>query len=93
MISHILNEMILLQIRKTKKTNDDDEYKEDTSKHQDVNECVDNHETSDTLRNKIDINTKKEEEPLIKRLMTMNFKPHVIQYVIYIISLCGGEMI
>ena len=34
----------------TKNTNDDEEYKEDTSKLQDCNERVDNRETSDTLR-------------------------------------------
>ena len=34
-----------------KNKNDDDENKEDTSKHQDGNESVDNPETSDTSRN------------------------------------------
>ena len=35
----------------------------------------------------------KEEEALIQRLMTMNFKYHVIQSVIDIVSLCGGRII
>ena len=69
-----------------KNTNDNDTYKEDTSQHQDGNESVDNPETSDTSRNEIIINTTKEEEALIKRLMSMNFKHHVIQYVIYIVT-------
>ena len=41
-------------------TNDDDEYKEDTSKYQDSNERVDNPETSDTLRDDSVIKTTKE---------------------------------
>ena len=86
--------MILLQKRKTRKnTNDDDKYKEDTSKNQDSNECVDNLETSDTLRDESVINTTKEEEASIKRLMTTNFKHHVIQYVIDIVTLCWEKMI
>ena len=42
-----------------KNTNEVDEYKEDTSKHQDINESVDNPETSDTSRNESVINTTK----------------------------------
>ena len=61
------------------KTNDDDEYKNENSQHQDGNESV--------------INTTKEEEALIKRLITMNFKHHVIQYVIDIVTSCGEKMI
>ena len=53
-------------------TNDDEKYKEDTSKHQDSNEIVDNPETSDSSSNESVINTTKEEEALIKRLITMN---------------------
>ena len=34
----------------------------------------------------------KNKKSLIKRLMTMKFKHHVIQYVIDIVTLCGGEM-
>ena len=34
-----------------KNTNGDDKYKEDTSKHQGVNESVDDPETSNTYRN------------------------------------------
>ena len=37
------------------------------------------------------INTTKEEEALIQRLITVNFKYHVIQSVIYIVSLCGEK--
>ena len=80
-------------MRDTKNTNDDDKYKEDTSKHQYGNKSVDNPETSNTLRNEIVINTTKEKEALIKRLMTMNFKLHVIQYVIDIVTSCGKKMI
>ena len=58
-------------------TNDYDEYKEDNLQHQDGNESV--------------INKTKEEEALIKRLMSMNFKQNVIQYVIDIVTSCGGE--
>ena len=46
-------------LQDTKNTNDDDEYKEDTSKHQDSNESVGNPETSDTSHNEIVINTTK----------------------------------
>ena len=72
-------------------TNNDDEYKEDTSKLQDGNESVDNYETSDTLRDYSIIKTTKEEETFIQRLMTMNFKYHVIQSVIDFVSLCGKK--
>ena len=51
--------MILLKNKKQKDTNDDDEYKEETSKLQDGNESVDNSETSDTLRDDIIIKTTK----------------------------------
>ena len=37
--------------------------------------------------------TIKEEEALIKRLMNMNLKLLVIQYVINIVTLCGRKMI
>ena len=49
------------KLKDTKNTNDDDEYKEDTSKIQDGNEHVDNPETSDTLRGESVINTAKYE--------------------------------
>ena len=42
-----------------KNTNDDDEYKQDTSQHQDGNDHVDNPETIDTSRNESVINTTK----------------------------------
>ena len=42
-----------------KDTNEDDEYKEDTSKHQDGNEIVDHPETSDTSHNESVITTTK----------------------------------
>ena len=85
--------MILLKKRDTKNTNDDDKYKDDTLKLQDGNECVDNPETSETLRDDIFIKTTKEEESLIKWLMTMNLKHHVIQYMIDIVTLCGEKTI
>ena len=44
-----------------KNTNGDDKYKEDTSKHQDGNESVENPETTDTSRNESVLNTTKEE--------------------------------
>ena len=66
------------KVKDTKNTNDDYKYKEDTLKHQDVNECVDNPETSDTLRDASFIKKTKEEEALIKRSMTMNVNLHVI---------------
>ena len=62
-----------------KNTTDDEKYKEDNSQHQDGNESV--------------INKTKEEEALIKRLMSMNFKQNIIQYVIYIFTSCRGKMI
>ena len=58
-----------------------------------VNESDDNPEISDILRNESVINTTKEEELLIKQLMAMNFKFHVIQYVVDIVTSCEGEMI
>ena len=78
-------------MKDTKNTNIDDEYKEDTSKNQDGNERVDNHETSDTFCNESVINTTKEEGSLIKQLITTNLKLHVIQYVIDIVTLCGEK--
>ena len=50
--------MILLK-KIPKNTNNDDEYKEETSKIQDGNESVDNSETSDTLCGDSIINTTK----------------------------------
>ena len=86
--------MILLKKTNDKKfTNNDDEYKEENSKLQDINEIVDNSKTLDTLRDDSTIKTTKEEEALIKLLMTLNFKYHVIQFVIDIVSLCGKKMI
>ena len=57
------------------------------------NESVDNSETSDNFRDDSIIKTTKKRKSLIQRLMTMNFKHHVIQYVIDIVTLCGGGMI
>ena len=51
-------------VKSMKNTNDDDKYKEDNLQHQDGNESV--------------INKTKEDEALIKRLMSMNFKQNVI---------------
>ena len=62
-----------------KNKNDDDEYKEENSQHQHGNETV--------------INKTEEEEASIKRLMSTNFKQNFIQYVINIVTYCGGEMI
>ena len=59
-----------------KNTNDDDEYKEENLQHQDSNESL--------------INTTKEKDALVKRLMSMNFRKNVIQYVIDIVTSCGG---
>ena len=59
-ICHILVEMVLLKNHQTKNTNDDDKYKEETSKIQDGNESVDNSEPSDTLRDDSIIKTTKE---------------------------------
>ena len=61
-------------MKSTKKTNDDDEYKDESSKHQHGNESV--------------INKTKEEQVFLKRLMSMNFKQNVIQYVIDIVTSC-----
>ena len=74
-------------------TNNDDKYKEETSKLQDGNESVDNSETSDTLRYDHIIKTTKKIEALIQWLRTMNFKYHGINSVIYIVPLCRGKMI
>ena len=49
--SHTKRYDSIAKLKDTKNTNDDDEYKEDTSKHQDGNERVDKPETSGTLRN------------------------------------------
>ena len=90
---YILVQMILLKKNDQNNTNYDDEYKEETSKLQDGNESVDNSETLDTLCDDSIIKTTKEEESLIQRLMTMNFKFHVIKSVLKIVSLCGEKMI
>ena len=67
MIRHVLIEIILYKIWNPRKKKYDDKYKDDTSQHQHGNESV--------------INTNKYKEAFIKRLMSMNFKQHVIQYV------------
>ena len=71
-------------------TNNDDEYKEETSTIQEGNESVDNYETLDTLRYDSIIRTTKEREALIQRFMTVNFKYHVIHSLIDIF-LCVGK--
>ena len=58
-----------------KNTNEYDKHIEDNSQPQDGNESV--------------INKTKEEEVLIKRLMSMNFTQNIIQYVIDIVTSCG----
>ena len=72
-------------------TNNDDEYKEETSKIQEGNESFYNYETSDALRDEIIIKTTKKIEALIQRLRTMDFKYHVIHSVIGIVSFYGGK--
>ena len=59
MICHILVQIILLKNTRKKFTNNDDKYKEETSKIQEGNENVDNSETSDTVRDDIIIKTTK----------------------------------
>ena len=58
-MSHTKRDDYIANVKDMKNTNDDDEYKQDTSKHQDGYESVDNPETSDTLRNANVINTTK----------------------------------
>ena len=89
--SHTKRDDYIAKFKDTKNTNDDNKYKEDTSKHQDSNESVDNTKTSDTFNNESVINTIKKEEAWIKRLITMNIKLHVIQYEIDIVTLCGEK--
>ena len=62
-------------MKSTKNKNHDDEYKEDNSQHQEGNITI--------------INKTKEEEAFIKRFMCVNFKHHVIEYVIDIGNSCG----
>ena len=78
-------------MKDTKDTNYYEKEEEDTLKLQDSNERVDNTETSGSLRDESVINTTKEEESLIKRLINMNLKHHVIQSVIDIVTLFGEK--
>ena len=87
--SHTSQYYSIAKVKDTKNTYYNDKYKEDNYKLQDSNERVDNPETYDTLRYESVINKTKEEEALIKRLMNMNFKQHLIQSVIDIVTLCG----
>ena len=89
-MSHTSWDDSIPKLKDTKNTYYDDKYKDDTSKLQDSNERVDNPETSYTLHDYIVIKTIKEEESLIKRLMTMNFKHHDIPSVVYIVDFCEG---
>ena len=57
--SHNNQDDYIENVKDIKNTNDDDKYKEDTSKHQGGNEIVDNPKTSDTSRNESVINTTK----------------------------------
>ena len=57
--SHTTRDDSIEKAKETKNTYDDDEYKENTSKHQDGNERVDNTKTSDTLRDEIFIKATK----------------------------------
>ena len=83
--------MILLKNDFENNTNNDEKYKEETEKLQDSNESVDNSEISDTLCDDSIINKTKEEEALLQKWMNMNFKYHLIQSLIDIVSLCGGK--
>ena len=76
-----------------KNTNNDEEYKEETSKIKEGNESVDNSESSDNLLDDSIIKKTQKREALIQRLITMNFKYHVIHSLINIVPLSGGEMI
>ena len=64
-------------MKSMKNTNDDKKYKDDNLQHRDVNESF--------------INKTKEEESLITRLISMNFKHHVKQYVTDIVTSCRGK--
>ena len=88
--SHNNRDDSIENIKEMKNINYHDEYKEDTSKHQDGNESVDNPEISDTSRNESFFNTTKK-RALIKPLIFTDFKHHVIHYVIDIVSLCGEK--
>ena len=88
-MSHTNKDDSIEILKDTKNTNDDGKYKDDISKNQDSNESVDNPENSDTSRNEIFINKTKEEAALIEWLITMNFKHHVMKYVIDIVTTCG----
>ena len=92
-MSHTNKDDSIEILKDTKNTNDDGKYKDDISKNQDSNESVDNPENSDTSRNESFINKTKEEAALIERLITMNFKHHVMKYVIDIVTTCGGKKI
>ena len=75
-MSHTSLDYFIVKAKDTQNTNDDEEYKEDTSKHQDGNECVDNPENSDTLCDNNVINTTKEEEALLNSCLISN----IMQY-------------
>ena len=57
--------------------NSDDKYKEERLQHQHAHESV--------------INKIKEEEALIKLLISMSFQQKVIHYMIDTVTLCGGK--
>ena len=59
-MSHTIRDDSIAKAKDTKNKNDDNKYKEDTSKLQDGNERVDNPETSDTLCDNSVIKTTKE---------------------------------
>ena len=91
MICHILVKMIILKKNDKTITDQDEEYKEETSKIKESNESVDNSETSDNFRDDSIIKTTKKRKSLIQRLMTMNLKYHVIYSVTNIFPLYGGK--
>ena len=59
-MSHTIRDDSIAKAKDKKNKNDDNKYKEDTSKLQDGNERVDNPETSDTLCDNSVIKTTKE---------------------------------
>ena len=62
MMCHILVQIIYWKTDDKKSTNNDDEYKEETSKIKDGNKSVDNSETSDNVFDDSIINTTKKEK-------------------------------
>ena len=92
-MSHTNQDDSIVNVKDMKNTDYDNKYKEDTLKYQDGKESVVNPEILNTSCNESVINITKETEALIEGLMSMNFKNHVIKYVININTSCGEKMI